>query len=84
MPNANILMLADGEYGGAAAITPHDANNLTRPCRAIWVGATGNISLVTAQGDTVTLNSVPVGLLRVGAIRVNATSTTATNLVALY
>lgn len=73
-----------GASGGASfAITPHDTNRLTRPVRGIYVGSTGNITLVTPAGDTVLFSNVPVGVLDQEAVIVKATGTTASNLVGM-
>lgn len=69
----------------ATAITPADGADLPNPAtKGIWVGGTGAIKVDMVGGDTVTFNSVPVGLFRIQAKRVYATGTTATNLVALF
>lgn len=68
----------------AAAITPHNSTNLDTVARAIYVGTTGNIVIVTPNDEVVTFTSVPVGILPVMAKRINSTSTTASNLVALW
>jgi len=70
--------------GGAVAITPSNTVNLANPS-VVYVGSTGNVRVLTAQGDDVTFNNVPAGaVLPVQVIRVYATSTTATNLVGIY
>ena len=74
----------DSPYRHAVAITPHDSTELSFVSRAIYVGVAGDITLLTAEGETVLLKFAPVGVLRVRARRVNATATTATNLVALW
>lgn len=53
------------------------------PLRSIYVGTTGNIAVVTAAGQAITLTAVPVGLLPLSCSQVKATSTTASNLVGL-
>lgn len=68
----------------AAAVTLHDTNELTPYARALYVGTTGNIALVTAGGDPVTFTAVPVGILPVRCKIVKSTGTTASNIVALY
>lgn len=69
----------------AAAITPHDTNELTAVTRGIYVGVTGDVLLVTINGHTVTFAAVPAGsILPVQAKIVKATGTTATNLTALW
>jgi len=69
----------------AAAVTPADGSDLTTTARALYVGGAGNIVLVTAGGDEVTLNSVPAGTFApIRTARVKDTGTTATNIVALW
>ena len=68
-----------------AAITPSDTVVIPGgPCRGIYVGVTGDVTILTTGQNTVTFTAVPVGILPVNALRVNATSTTATNMVALF
>lgn len=67
----------------AAVVTPHDTDPLSTPARALYVGGTGNVKVVTKQGQEVTFNSVPVGILPVACTHVRSTGTTATNIVAL-
>ncbi len=71
-------------YEHAAAITPADAP-LAFVTNAVWVGGTGNLSVVMVGGETVTFNSVPAGYLFRGlrAVQIRSTGTTATNIVAL-
>lgn len=70
--------------GGAVSITPSNTVNLANPS-VVYVGTTGNVRVLTAQGDDVTFNNVPAGgVLPVQVIRVYSTSTTATNLVGIY
>lgn len=67
----------------AAAVTPSDSGTIF--ANALYIGGTGNISVVTEGGDTVTFNSVPGGttiVLRVTQVR--ATNTTATNIVRMW
>lgn len=66
------------------AITPSDSTSLTYPCRAIYVGVSGDVTCLNALGTAITFKAVPVGILPVQTSRVNATNTTATNMVALY
>jgi hypothetical protein len=80
-----ILQSENGPAMDAAAITPHDTNELAAgPCRAIYVGVAGNITLVTPNGSEVLFSNVPVGIFPVGAKIVKSTGTAATGLVALY
>ena len=67
----------------AVAVTPDDNTDLTYVARSLYIGATGNVAVVTADGDTVTFVAVPVGILPVMVSRVKSTGTTATSIVAL-
>lgn len=69
----------------AAAVTPHDTNELTAVTRGIYVGGDGNLAVVTKGGQTVTFTGVVAGsVIPVRAKKVLATGTTATNIVALW
>jgi len=67
------------------AITPSDTVDFVEgETRGVYVGVTGNIVAVSANGDVITfLNAVQGTILPIRAVRINATSTTATNLVGL-
>jgi hypothetical protein len=72
-------------YTGGYAVTPSDLDPLTPTPRALWVGGTGAVSLITTGGQNVTYAAVPAGTeLPVRATRVLLTGTTATSIVALY
>ena len=72
-----------GEH--AAAVVPHDSTLLTNVTRALYVGGAGNVSVLMAGDETVTLTGVPAGtLLPIRVRRVNATSTTATAITAIW
>ena len=65
-------------------VVPSDTVNFPIMSRGIYVGGTGNISLVTSAGTVLVFSAVPVGtLLPVIAQRINATGTTATLMVVL-
>ena len=68
----------------AAAVAPADGTDLGNVTRALYIGVTGDVVIITQGGDTVTLKAVPVGLLSIAAARVKATGTTATNIIALW
>jgi hypothetical protein len=72
-----------GPASGAFSITPNDSTDLSAQAKALYVGGTGNIKVDMAGGGTVTLNSVPVGILPIMVSRVYSTGTTATNLIGL-
>lgn len=63
----------------AFAVTPNDGVDLASVTRGIYVGGTGDVSLVTLGGTTVTFSAVPAGtMLPIQATRIKATGTTAT------
>ncbi|MGV3490511.1 MAG: spike base protein, RCAP_Rcc01079 family [Devosia sp.] len=67
------------------AITANDGADLAAETRAIYVGSSGNLSVVLVSGDQVGFAAVPAGtVLPVRAIRVRSTGTTASQLVGLY
>lgn len=69
----------------AAAVTPDDSAELSDVTRWVFVGGTGNLVVVMANGATVTFTAVEAGtLLPIRVSRVMATDTTATNIVALW
>lgn len=68
----------------AFAITPSDVAEFTYVTRAIYVGGTGNITVIMQDGTQVLFAAVPTGyVLPVKVRQVLATGTTATNLVGL-
>jgi hypothetical protein len=80
-------MLYDNIQGapGALDITPSDANYLSRPVRAIYVGGTGNLAVTMEDGSEVTFQAIPVAtILPIRVKQVKATGTTATLLIGLY
>lgn len=73
-----------GPYRDAFAITPSDSTDLAVYANALWVGGTGNISLITLDGTTVLISGIPAGtVLPLQVKRVRSTSTTATAIVGL-
>ena len=70
--------------GAAEAVTVSDTADLASPS-VVYVGATGNVKVNTAQGDTVTFSNVPSGgIIPVQVTRVWSNGTTATNMVRIY
>jgi len=70
---------------GGFAIIPSDSTDLAAETRGLWVGASGDLALVLASGDEVTVSGAIGGsLLPLRVRRVKATGTTATALVGLY
>ena len=66
-------------------ITTSDTVNFTAGmARALYIGATGNVVLITPQGTVLTFVGLAAGaILPVMCTRVNATNTTASSLVGL-
>lgn len=65
--------------GQFAAITPHDDNDIAGNVRALFISATGTLSLMNGAGNAVPFGTVTAGtLLPVSPKRVRATGTTAT------
>lgn len=73
-----------GPYTHAAAVTPHDVNELGYTTRALYVGTAGALKVVTGEGDTVTFGNVGVGELHIRVKQVFSTGTAAANIVALW
>lgn len=64
---------------GGGAITVHDTTaDPNGPFKALWVGVSGTVKLVTPDGTTLTLTNVPVGVLPVACTRIFSTGTTVT------
>ena len=71
--------------GNAAAVTPHNDDDLLFASRALYIGGAGNVAVVMAGGETVTFRGLAAGsLLPVRVTRVLATGTTATLIVAVW
>jgi hypothetical protein len=65
-------------------VIPSDTNNLQAMARALYVGVTGNVTILTSMGTQLTLVGVQAGqILPILATRVLSTGTTATGIVAL-
>jgi hypothetical protein len=74
-----------GPAENAFAITPDNDNDLATVTRWLYVGTAGHVKIDTANGDTVTLNSLAAGVLHpIRARRVYATGTAALTIVGLY
>lgn len=70
--------------GAAGAVTTSDTVAFSTPS-VVYVGVTGNVRVLTAQGDDVTFVGVSAGtIIPVQVLRVYATNTTATNMVRIY
>lgn len=85
MGKSNIDSASASSAYGAFAITPSDTVNFLFQVRGIYVGAAGNVVIVTDDNEAITFVGCVAGsILPVRAKRVNSTSTTATSLVGLY
>jgi hypothetical protein len=70
---------------GGEAVTPSDSAELTKFARALYVGGTGNISVITTDGSTLTFSNYPDQTwLPVQCKQVKSTGTTATSIVAVW
>jgi hypothetical protein len=70
--------------GGAATVTKSDTVKFSAPS-VVYVGTTGNVRVITAQGDDVVFVAVPAGfVIPVQAIQVYSTDTTASNMLRIY
>lgn len=78
-------MNGNNVYRGAAVVTPDDSNDLPRkPCQALLVTVTGNLSVVMEAGGQIDFTGLAANvILPLRVSRVRATGTTAT-VVALY
>jgi len=69
----------------AAVVTPSNSVSLTNMAKAFYVGAAGDVAVVTARGSTVVIPAVPAGvIIPLQISRVNVTGTTASGIVALF
>lgn len=64
---------------GGGAITVHNTDaDPNGPFKALWIGVSGTVKLVTVDGTTLTLTNVPVGILPIACTRIFSTGTTVT------
>lgn len=68
----------------AAPVTPSDVTEFAQPMRSLYIGTTGNVAVLTTNGQSVIFANVPVGILPIRCRRVNSTGTTATNIIGLW
>lgn len=69
----------------AFAVTPHDTNALTHETRGLYIGAAGNVAVITSGGNTVTFVGLAVGIIHpIRCTHVKSTGTTATSIVGVY
>jgi len=66
----------------AAVVTPHDTN--PNVFNALYVGGTGNITLIDRAGNSVLISAIPAGtILPIACSKVMSMGTTATLIVGL-
>jgi hypothetical protein len=69
----------------AAAVTPSDTVDLAVVAKGFYVGAVGNVTVITAGGDTILFTAPALGgVHRIAVSRIKATGTTATGIVAVW
>jgi len=74
----------------AALVTKSDTVDIPNPGNGevegcvLYVGTGGILRVLTAGGDDITFQNVPVGFFPVQVVRVFASTTTANNIVALW
>lgn len=69
---------------GAFSISPDDSLDLAQVTRALYIGVTGDLSVVMKSGEAVTLVNVQAGtMLPFRLQRINQTGTSAQDLVGL-
>ena len=68
----------------AFAVTPNDSVDLPNKTRAISVAVTGNVVVVMAGGQSVTIGLSAGTIHYISVVRILATLTTATGIVAYY
>ena len=73
----------DDPYTTAAAVTPHDTNELAFVTRALCIGTAGALKVTMMDGTDTTFAGVPVGVIRLRVKRVFSTGTVAANITAL-
>lgn len=72
-----------GPWSDATAVTPHDSQAQPGlPSRGLYIGVSGDVSVITQGGTTITFKAVPVGFFPVLVSRVRATGTSATDIIA--
>jgi hypothetical protein len=93
MPLVATAQINPHENKGAGATVPayrvievSKDNNFryNEPCRAVWVGGEGNLTVETWNGETVTIVGVQTGSLLPIAVRRVLTDTTATSIQLWY
>lgn len=83
-------MKNDPSASKAVAVIPADDADLTIPSgingtKYLYVGVSGDVSAITASGDTVVFKALAAGVFHpISVRRVRITGTTATDILAVY
>lgn len=81
---ANFSSGVVGPGDDAFTVTPSDTVDFTIMARALYVGTTGDVTLITRGGTTLKFAAVPAGgIIPVRCSRVMSTGTTASNIVGI-
>jgi hypothetical protein len=77
------LTIPSGDF---ETVTPHDTNTLTdgRTAKALYVGTSGDVTVVNMRGATVTFVGMPAGMYPIRFTAIKATGTDADDLVAIF
>lgn len=84
---SGVLPGGNAPGANAVALTKSDTDALLVPSRWLWVGGTGDVTVIMEYDNTntpVTFKAVPVGRLDVRIKYLMSTNTTATNIVAVF
>jgi hypothetical protein len=86
MSQALITLLSAQKARDLVPVTPSDSVNLTDGLTiGLYIGVSGNVSVVTKSGQTRILVGLAAGIIHpIPVTRVNSTATTATSIVAVY
>lgn len=65
-------------------VTPNDSTDLTKACRALYIGESGDLKVTSVSDNTVTFKNVVQGsMLPIRVKRVFSTDTTANSIIGL-
>lgn len=83
-------MKNDPSASKAVAVTPADGTDLALPSgingtKYLYVGVAGDVSAITASGDTAVFKALAAGVFHpISVRRIRSTATTATDILAVY
>ena len=81
----NRIVAASDPAQAAKLVVPSDTIDLTNVSRALYIGRTGDVSVVMVSGQSVSFTDVAAGtILPLRVQKVNASGTTASEIVALW